>query len=73
MRRNKSCLGGQDTAQFPETIGLRGRLELNKESSCYGQKSRKEREGSGMSDGQDHTSTNLAGMGQKAVKGYDRS
>lgn len=43
IRRNKSRLGGQDRAQFPETIGLWGRLELNKESSCYSHKSRRKR------------------------------
>lgn len=73
LRKKKSLLGGQDRAQFSETTGLRGRLELSKESSCHGHRSRKKREGCEVSAGQDHASTNSVGTEQKAVKGYDGS
>lgn len=42
VRRNTSHLGGQNRAQFPETIGLGGRLKVNKESSCHEHKSRRD-------------------------------
>lgn len=55
IRRNKSHLGGQNRAQFPGTIGLRGRLELSRERCCQGHKSSKENYGSEMADIQDCT------------------